>query len=370
MIQVPILLADSEPSFWLPAPVSNFAGPIDGDFYFVYCVSIFFLVLITLLLGIFMWKFRTPPGARAQSHKDHHIVLEVVWTGIPIILSAMMFWYGYRGYVDMTVPPNESISIVAEAQKWAWNFSYASNGASIPGMSDDFNVVRAQVRSGEITAEDAEAAEAKILEKAGLHVPMGVPIDVTVMAADVLHALFIPAFRVKKDCVPGRTGKLWFIANEPGTYDLYCAEYCGQGHSWMHSKVVVHETVEEYEKWLEVAGSYDETLPFDENGKIVWKRRGCISCHSIDGSKKVGPSWAGMFGSMRKFAATGTPGEAVADEAYIQESIRFPMKKIAEGYPPQMPVVKLTDKELLWVTEYIKSLSQNSGGTVSPRKEN
>lgn len=364
------ILAQSEPTFWLPKPVSNFAGPVDWDFYFVYWISIFFLVLITALLLIFMWKFRTPPGAHAQSQNDHHLLLELVWTGIPLILSLMMFWYGYRGYVAMQTPPSDGISIIAEAQKWAWNFSYASNGAVIPGMSDDLNDVRDKVRSGEFTADQAAAAEDKILEKAGLHVPLGVPIDVTVMAADVLHAFFIPAFRVKKDCVPGRTGKVWFIATEAGIYDLYCAEYCGQGHSKMHTKVVVHETVEEYEKWLEIAGSYDETLPFDQNGAIVWKRRGCISCHSVDGSKKVGPSWKDLFGSMRKFTATGTPGELLADEAYVEESIRYPMKKIADGYPPQMPVVKLTDKEILWVTEYIKSLGKNSGGAENPQEEN
>jgi cytochrome c oxidase subunit 2 len=364
------LLAQSEATFWLPQQSSNFAGPVDDDFYFVYWISIFFLVLITALLVIFMWKFRTPPGAAAQSQNDHHLLLEVVWTGIPVILSFFMFWFGYIGYVAMQTPPAEGISIAAEAQKWAWNFSYASNGAVIPGMSEDFNDVRDKLRSGEYTPEQASAREDKILEKAGLHVPLGVPVNVTLLAADVLHAFFIPAFRVKKDCVPGRTGKLWFTATEPGIFDLYCAEYCGQGHSLMHTKVVVHETVEEYEKWLEIAGSYDENLPFAENGAIVWKRRGCISCHSVDGSKKVGPSWKGLFGSNRQFTAVGTAGEMVADEAYIAESIRYPMKKIADGYPPQMPVVKLTDKEILWVTEYIKTLGENSGGDQNPRKEN
>lgn len=363
-------LAQSEPTYWLPPPVSNFAEPVDRDFYFVYWVSIFFLVLITALLVIFMWKFRTPPGTHARSHKDHHLLLEITWTGIPIILSFMMFWGGYKGYVDMMTPPTDGISVVAEAQKWAWNFSYPASGTTIPGMSEDFNSVREDLREGKISAEEAAKIEDKILEKAGLHVPMGVPIDVTVMAADVLHALFIPAFRVKKDCVPGRTGKLWFIANEPGIFDLYCAEYCGQGHSLMHSKVVVHETVEEYEAWLVEAGKYDETLPFEEIGELVWKRKGCISCHSVDGTDKVGPTWKGLFGTNRGYTSTGSAGEILVDEAYIEESIRFPMNKIADGYPPQMPVVKLTDKEILWVTEYIKSLGQNSGGEENPRKEN
>ncbi len=370
MNPVSLLLAQSEPTFWLPKSASNFAEPVDNDFYFVYWTSIFFLVLITALLVIFCWKYRTPPGESAQTHQDHHLLLEVFWTGIPILLSVLFFWYGYVHYLQMMTPPKNSISIVAEAQKWAWNFSYASNGATIPGMSEDFNTIRDEVRSGDLSAEQAIARENKILEKAGLHVPLGVPIEVTVMSADVLHALYIPAFRVKKDCVPGRSGKLWFTALEAGTFDMYCAEYCGQGHSLMHSKVVVHETMEEYEKWLEVAGSYDETLPFAENGELVWKRRGCISCHSINGDKKVGPSWLGLYGSMREYTAPGVEAELLADEAYIQESIRFPMKKVSKGYPAQMPVVKLTDKELLWVTEYIKTLGQDSGGTESPRKEN
>lgn len=346
------------PSFWLPAPVSNFADTVDGDFYFVYWVSIFFLVLITALLVIFMMKFKAPEGQKATSQNDHNLILEVAWTGIPVILSFMMFWYGYKGYVAMATAPSNAMTVTAEASRWLWNFTYPTNGAVVPGASEDFNEIRMGVRDGSLTPEAAAEREAKVLEKAGLHVPVNTPVKIKVMASDVLHSLFIPAFRVKKDCVPGRIGELWFEATEPGVYDLLCTEYCGQGHSLMHSKVVVHESQESFEKWLEVAASYDETLPFEQLGEIVWKRKGCVSCHSLDGSNKVGPTWRGAFGSPRQYTENGVAGSTTVDEAYIEESIRYPMKKIADGYPGQMPVVKLTDKEILWVTEFIKSLGK------------
>ena len=352
------LATQTGPTFWLPEAVSNFAPTVDGDFYFVYWVSIFFLVLITALLILFMWKYSAPEGQKATSQNDHNLVLEIAWTGIPVILSLMMFWYGYKGYVAMATPPANAMVITAEAAKWSWNFSYPASGTVVSGASEDFNEIRNALRSGELTAEQAAEREAKVLEKAGLHVPVNTPVQVNVLAADVLHSLFIPAFRVKKDCVPGRIGQLGFEATEPGVYSLYCSEYCGQGHSAMHSKVVVHPSQEDFDKWLAVAASYDETLPFTELGEIVWKRKGCVSCHSLDGAMKTGPTWKGLFGSERKYTENGTLGSAIADESYIEESIRYPMKKISDGYTGQMPVVKLTDKEILWVTEFIKSLRQ------------
>ena len=218
------LATQTGPSFWLPAPVSNFADTVDGDFYFVYWVSIFFLVLITALLVIFMVKFKAPEGQKATSQNDHNLILEIAWTGIPVILSIMMFWYGYKGYVAMDTAPSNAMTITAQASTWRWEFTYPSNGASVSGASEDFNEIRMGLRDGSMTLEAAAERESKVLEKAGLHVPVNTPVRVQVLSTDVLHALFFPDFRVKKVCVPGRIVELRVTATEAGLYAVSVAE--------------------------------------------------------------------------------------------------------------------------------------------------
>jgi cytochrome c oxidase subunit 2 len=168
---------------------------------------------------------------------------------------------------------------------------------------------------------------------------------------DVIHSLFIPAFRIKEDCVPGMKTHLWFKANEMGSYDIFCTEYCGVGHSHMLSKVIVMSD-KDFEKWYREA----EVPGKDAKGLNVIKEKGCLGCHTIDGTKKVGPTFKGIFGEKVLVITNGKERELVIDEKYLKRSILKPQADIVKGYPPVMPVINLTDEELNDVIDYLKNL--------------
>ena len=174
-----------------------------------------------------------------------------------------------------------------------------------------------------------------------------------------LHSLYVPAFRIKMDVVPGRYSKAWFEATEPGEYQLFCAEYCGTGHSDMIAKVVVHP-VGEFETWLESASNFLETMTPVDAGRKLYQIRGCQQCHSVDGSAKTGPSLFGIFGHSQPL----TDGSSVVvDENYVRQSILDPASQVVAGYEPVMPTYqgRIKDEEITVIIEYLKSLSGEQG---------
>ncbi len=353
-----ISLAQSEGGFWLPPARSTFAQMTDDHFFFVYWVSVFFFVVVVGLMFYFMFRYTKPAGTPAESHVDHNLPLEIVWTGIPCILVVYMFWIGFTGYIELSTPPTDGYGVNVEASRWSWAFRYPENGAEASGANEELN----QILASSAGRDEQEKQIAALFEKEGLHLPPGVPINLTLSSTDVLHAFYTPDFRTKLDIVPGRLRKLWFEPTEPGVYALYCAEYCGTDHSRMRSRVVVHETQEGFDAWLAKAGSYDLTRPWSELGEKVYKRKGCSSCHTTDGSAKTGPTWKDLWGSQREYSEGGTTGSALASEDYVLESIRNPMKKIAAGFKGQMPIKKISDEEILFLIEYMKTLSTHKGG--------
>jgi len=251
------------------------------------------------------------------------MALELTWTVIPLILVVVIFVFGFKGYLDMSTPPANAYEILVEGQKWNWSFTY-------PNGYIDSN----------------------------LHVPVDRPIRLVMGSQDVIHSLYIPAFRVKMDVVPGRYAKAWFEATEPGEYDLFCAEYCGTSHSDMIAHVVVHP-VGEFETWLEKASNFLETMTPVDAGRKLFQVRGCQQCHSVDGSAKTGPSMLGIFGRQENFVDGST---LAVDENYIRESILEPQAKIVAGYEPVMPTYqgRLSDPEIMAIIEYFKSLDGTS----------
>ncbi len=313
------LLAKDEGSFWLPPPSSTTAAEVDSLFMFIFYVSTFFFVLIVVLMMVFVVIYRRRPGVDPGPAPSHSTVLEVTWTVIPLLIVIAIFYWGFEGYMDMRTSPREAYDIRVTGRKWNWEFTYPN------GYVDSV-----------------------------LHVPVDEPVRLTMTSQDVIHSLFIPAFRVKMDLVPGRYTQTWFRAMKPGEYDLYCAEYCGTKHSDMLSSVVVHPPGE-FETWLDKASNFLETMSPVDAGRALYDRRGCAQCHSLDGSARVGPSFKGIYGQTHSF--TNAPDTPV-DDNYLRESILEPGKKIREGYKNQMPTYKgiLSDPEITAIIEFIKSL--------------
>lgn len=302
-----------------PDVASTIAQKVDTISYFILLVSIFFFFLIFIAMIVFIVKYRRINGSKATSQVDHNLKLEIAWTVIPLILLMIMFVWGFRVYLEMSVPPKDSIEIRVTGQKWFWTFDYA-NGASSPGE---------------------------------LVVPINIPVKVLISSKDVIHSMFIPAFRIKMDALPNRYTVAWFEANKIGEYPLYCAEFCGTQHSGMRAKVRV-VSKQDYDEWLEKAGAGGEGVAPEEYGATLYKKYACSTCHSLDGSKITGPTWKGIWG---RHEAT-SKGPVTVDENYVRESILVPTAKIVEGYQPVMPSYQgiLKDKDIDAVIAYMKTL--------------
>ena len=271
------------------------------------------------LMFIIKYK-RTGAHVKAKKQVIHNDVIETAWTVIPLIVVMIIFWWGYKDYLKLSVSPPNTLDIKVMGKKWFWAFNYPKEG---------INTLNEFV------------------------VPVDTPIRLIMSSEDVLHSFYIPNFRVKKDVIPNRYTTVWFHAKDQGTYQIFCTEYCGDGHSEMLAvlKVVSYG---EYEKWLKVSGE-DTSTPLPELGKKLYTAKACNTCHSLDGSLKVGPSWKGIYNSPRALS----DGTSVnADDNYIRESIVNPQTKVVKGCAPVMPTYAglLSDREIDAIIEYIKSL--------------
>jgi len=310
---------------WLPENASNLATGVDNVLLFVTVLSVFFFLLISAVLIGFAIKYRRKTEYDETPYITGNELLEVIWTVIPSVLLMIIFAWGYIEYRKMRHPPENAMEVNVIARQWLWQFDYYN---------------------GKKTINE-------------LYVQQDRPVRMVMRSDDVLHSFFVPAFRVKQDILPGNYTQLWFIPTKAGTFDLFCAEYCGTGHSKMLAKVHVLGP-EAYAIWEKGIGIDEGTavassLPPAEQGGELFNKRGCNACHSIDGSVLVGPSFKGLFGKDEKL----TNGKTInVDENYLRESILQPQLNIVEGYQPVMPAFEgiLSDEEVTALIEYIKTL--------------
>jgi len=307
-------------TFWMPVQASSGAEPVDSIFGFIFWVSVFFFVLIVALMVTFVIRYRRRPGREdAEPSPRHHTALEVTWTVIPIAIVVVIFVWGFKAYLDINTPPPNAYEILVTGQKWKWLFTYPN------GHVDE-----------------------------DLHVPVDAPVRLVMTSEDVIHGFYIPAFRLKRDVLPGRYVKVWFRAIKPGEYQIYCTQYCGTGHSDMWAKAVVHEPGG-FERWLEEASNFLKTMSPSRAGEQLYRTRGCAQCHTVDGRGSTGPTWKGLFGSHVPLDGGKT---IVADENYLRTCILDPTQNVPLGFQPVMPTFKgrLKDDEITAIIEYIKTL--------------
>ena len=311
---------------WLPENASNLARGVDNVLIFVTVISVFFFFLISAFLVGFAIKYRR----RAENEETPYITgnepLEIVWTIIPSVLLMVIFAWGYIEFKEMRTPPEGALEVNVTAQQWLWQFDYYD---------------------GKKTINE-------------LYVQQGRPVKMVMRSNDVLHSFFVPDFRVKQDILPGNYTQLWFIPTKVGTFELFCAEYCGTNHSKMLAKVKVLSP-EAFAIWergvgIDKGAALASALPPAERGQRIYERTGCNACHSIDVTIGVGPGFKGLFGKTEKLQDGGT---VVVDENYIRESILTPQATMVEGYPPVMPSFQgiLSDEEITDIIEYIKTLN-------------
>ena len=299
----------------MPPQASTFAEAVDPLFYFLHVLSIVCLVLITGAAIYFVLRWKR--GHKEGAGPSHNTAIELTWSAVPLVIVMAIFLWGFRGWMGMQVAPREAIDLQLVAQKWSWSFVYP-NGQASPE----------------------------------LHVPLNQPVRITMRSNDVLHSFYIRAFRQKMDVLPGRYTTTWFQATQLGEFEVMCAEYCGDGHSRMMAKVVVHEPAE-YEAW--VKGLDKDVVASAPLGEKLYTERQCMGCHSIDGSPRVGPSFKGLWGKTENLVGGAT---VVVDEEYLRESMLNPTAKLVMGFPPAMPPYQgqLKPGEINSLIEYIKTL--------------
>ncbi|HEY3202340.1 MAG TPA: cytochrome c oxidase subunit II [Thermoanaerobaculia bacterium] len=302
---------------FFPEQASTFARNVDHLYLFMIVVTAFFSLLIATLVVVFAIKFhrKAPDEIAGPVHESG--LLEIVWTVIPLGLVLIMFFWGSSVYFRITRPPANALDIYVTGKQWMWKIQHTDGHR----------------------------------EMNELHIPVGQPVRLTMASEDVIHSFFIPAFRFKRDVVPGRFATAWFEPTKPGKYHLFCAEYCGTRHSNMIGWIYVM-TPADYQVWLS-GGAPGETLA--SAGAKRFTEHACNTCHG-DQPGARGPSLAGLFGKEIHLQNGQT---LIADEAYIRESIVNPQAKIVAGYPPIMPTFQglISEEGLLQLIAYIKSLS-------------
>ncbi len=287
---------------------------IDPVFIFIFGVSLILLLGITAVMIWFVFRYHRSRSPHATSTADGNLTLEVVWIVLPTLLVLAMFYYGWAGYLSLRNVPAGAMEVNATARMWSWNFSYPGGRSS-----------------------------------AKLYVPAGKPVKVNLASADVLHGFYIPAFRVKRDVVPGMKNHVWFVANKPGSYDIFCSSYCGTGHSQMITTV---EALPEahFAAWLN-----EQATPGTPHlGLVLLEKLGCLGCHSTDGTPKIGPTFKGLWGRTSLVLTGGTERSITVDEAYLKRSIAEPNADIVKGFAPIMPPFQLKEDELKTLIDYFK----------------
>ena len=310
---------------WIPEVASNLAGKVDGVLWVITLMSLVFFVLITVVLVYFSIKYRRRSEDEDTPYITGNESLEIIWTVIPSILLIVLFVYGYVVYMDMRTPPKDAVDINVVGKQWIWEFDYYN---------------------GKKTLNE-------------LYLKQNVPVRMVMRADDVLHSFFAPQFRVKQDILPGRYTQLWFTPTKVGTFDLFCAEYCGTGHSKMLAKIQVLSP-EAYDIWENGAqieeGPAVSGLTPAELGERIYNEKGCNACHSTDGSVVLGPTFKGLVGRTGENADGST---FTSDENYIRQSILEPQAQIVKGFQPVMPSFKgiLTDDDISALIAYMKTLN-------------
>lgn len=305
-----------------PEAASTVAGKVDELYFAAVGMSVFFSILISVLLVVLAIRYRRRAGVGPGEEVKGAILLEIFWSAVPLVIALGLFYWGATLYVENTRVPANAMQIRITGKQWMW---------------------KAQHPTGQREVND-------------LHVPVGVPIELTMISEDVIHSYYLPAFRIKRDVLPGRYSRTWFEATKTGEYHIFCAEYCGTKHSEMIGRIHVMERVE-YERWLDGAVSGETPR---ETGEKLFASLRCNTCHNNQSGAR-GPDLAGRWGMPVELAGGAT---VAFDEAYVRESILNPAAKLRAGYKPLMPTYagQVSEEQILALITYIESLAADQGG--------
>lgn len=335
-------VARADGDVFMPPQATHVAVQVDSIYSFLLWSSLVSFILVVGGMIYFVYKYQRSATHQKSAYITHNHTLEFLWSFIPFLIFMFVFAWGWYVYDQMRTYPADSLEVHVFAKKWDWKFVYKNGKEVISAIDANNNKIPAT-----------------------LVVPLGKNVKLLMSSTKinpdstdpsdraVIHSFFVPAFRVKQDIVPGRYTALTFKADKIGEFYVFCAEFCGGGHSTMRAMVKV-VTPEDFEKWLSSEGGGNLSLA--DKGRAVYAAKACIGCHSLDGSKVVGPSFKGIWGRTEEMA---DGSKIVVNEEYIRESILDPNAKIVKSFPSGvMPVFKgqVTEEDITAVIEFIKTL--------------
>jgi len=301
---------------------SNLAEAVDRAFILIFAISFIFLIGISALMIYILIHFSRKKG-KVPMQFTGNTKLEIVWTVIPVIIVLVMFYYGTIAFTPMRKVPKDAMQIKVIGKMWVWNFDYGN---------------------GKISKD--------------LVVPFNRNVRLNLFSEDVNHGLFIPAFRVKEDVIPGYNNYLWFRPIVKGEYDIYCTDYCGLAHSGMVAKVIVVDSLD-YEKWF--ADLKATGIIADPPGLTIMRANGCLTCHSLDGSKIIGPSFKELYGKKRTVITDQGEKEVDAFDDYIKRSILDPNAEVVKGFNKglmQSYSTVIKGEDLDKIIDYLKTIGE------------
>jgi cytochrome c oxidase subunit II len=334
-------VAAAASSTYMPPAGTSIASQVDSIYGFLLVASVISFILLIGGMIYFVFKYQRSPTNMKSAYITHDYVLEFLWSFIPLCIFLFVFAWGWYVYHQMRSYPENALEVHVVGKKWAWRFVYKNGKEVLSSANADGSVEPA-------TMVVPVNRDVKLIMSSEKVNPGGNdPLD-----RPVIHSFFIPAFRIKQDVVPGRYTAEWFRAEHEGEFWVFCAEYCGAGHYSMKAKVKVVSNAD-FEKWLSSEAIAGGSLA--DKGRALFAAKACIGCHSLDGSRIVGPSFKGLFGTK----AETSSGDFTVDEDYIRKSVLTPSWKTVKGYPAgTMPAFagQVSEDDIKALIEFIKSV--------------
>ncbi|MEB0040034.1 MULTISPECIES: cytochrome c oxidase subunit II [unclassified Pseudomonas] len=301
-----------------PEQASLYAGQVDRLVIAFTVMMAFFVLPVLVALWVFIYRYRRGRPADRDHRPEGNLRIEMAWIILPFIGSMVVFGWSAYLFFQARTPPAGALEVQVTAKQWMWKFQHG-------GGQREINT---------------------------LHVPARRPVKLTMISEDVIHSLFFPSLRIKQDVLPGRYTMLWFEAQHSGTYDVYCAQFCGADHASMLARLVVLDPAD-YQNWLQSSGGHEDLAA---QGKALFRQFGCSGCHASQSNPPIAPPLEGLFGRQ---VALSDGSHVLADEGYVRDSILLPQKQVVAGYAPIMPTYSnLLDEDAIQrLVAYVRSLA-------------
>lgn len=353
---------------WWATPLASNWGQMDDTLTITLVITAFFFVIIHLFVVYTLLRFRHRKGSRAAYQPDNRKLERWLTGGTTLGIMALLA-PGLFVYADYIKAPHDALVVEVLGQQWQWHYRFPGAGGRLGGT--DARFVSAANPFG-LDPKDPAGQDNILVSGGEMHLPLGKPVKLLLRSHDVLHDFFVPPFRARMNIVPGMITTFWFTPTKAGRFEAMCAQLCGIGHSNMRGTVVVEDEAA-FHTWLKAQPTFALTIAAPRadgapvgpagadtlvvQGKALAQSKGCVACHTLDGSPGVGPTWKGLYGKTETMA----DGSAVrVDEDYLKRSVREPQAQVVKGFAPIMPPAPMTDAELAALVAYIQSFGNTA----------